>query len=169
MRFQAKTTFCVAPPSTRIWLFLFLSYKSSLATIWIMPKNHQQASVSLRIALRTASTAQTGASGIAFPCWSRIHGTNRSRGTCGTNKRNDPLSCRDVSGSSSSSPIRSASARSRWRPSGSGHPDPDIRRPVQKLLDDYLTIGTISPSETMQNDGKKSETGNKESLNLNRW
>ena len=33
----------------------------------------------------------------------------------------------------------------------------DIRRPVRKLLDDYLTIGPFSPSETMQNDGKKSE------------
>ena len=42
----------------------------------------------------------------------------------------------------------------------------DIRRPVRKLLDDYLTIGPFSPSETMQNDGKKTETGNKEPLNL---
>ena len=33
----------------------------------------------------------------------------------------------------------------------------DIRRPVRKLLDDYLTIGPFSPSKTMQNDGKKSE------------
>ena len=33
----------------------------------------------------------------------------------------------------------------------------DIRRPVQKLLDDYLTIGPFSPSKTMQNDGKKTE------------
>jgi hypothetical protein len=33
-----------------------------------------------------------------------------------------------------------------------------IRHPVQKLLDDYLTIGPFSPSETMQNDGKKSES-----------
>ena len=33
----------------------------------------------------------------------------------------------------------------------------DIRRPVRKLLDDYLTIGAFSPSNTMQNDGKKSE------------
>ena len=34
----------------------------------------------------------------------------------------------------------------------------DIRRPVRKLLDDYLTIGPFSPSKTMQNDGKKSES-----------
>ena len=34
----------------------------------------------------------------------------------------------------------------------------DIRRPVRKLLDDYLTIGPFSSSETMQNDGKKSES-----------
>ena len=33
----------------------------------------------------------------------------------------------------------------------------DIRCPVRKLLDDYLTIGPFPPSETMQNDGKKSE------------
>ena len=33
----------------------------------------------------------------------------------------------------------------------------DIRRLVQQLLDNYLTIGPFSSSEAMQNDGKKSE------------